>query len=301
MKQTTQILVLLICGLLLPATAMAVSLGKAVSKTHMLKRAHSTSAVRLLSGIEQRAGKAMGMRAEKLATRHGKATLKVLSKEPKTLIPAIERFSPSNQARLLNALAKKPALINGVRKYGNDVLKLELRSKGQATAILDVFGAEGLRLTRKLSVKQLMLLVQQTARFKGASAKSIKEFLKLAWKHTAKVFDWMERHPRLLYTGTAALLVTNLKTELFGNPETGTQGVVQHILDSGFNALVSIFEFCAPFGAGVLLLGWCFRSWIRRAKQPHPQLAEQHPKGFRFFKRKQDDDNMIDAEVVNHG
>jgi len=309
MKQITQIFILLICSLLLPAHAMAfgsVSLGslgkgaiKAASKTHMLERAHSTTAVRLLSGIEQRAGKVLSVRAEKLATRHGEAVLKVLSKEPGTLIPAIERFSPSNQARLLNALAQKPALINAVRKYGDDALNLELRSKGQATAMLDVFGAEGLKLTGKLSDKQLMLLAQQTARFKGASAKSIKAFLELAGKYTGKTFDWLEHHPRLLYTGTAALLVTNLKTEMLGNPETGTQGAVQHISDSGFHALVSIFKIGAPFGFAVLLLGWCFRSWIRRPKQPRPQPAEQQPKGFRFFRRKQDDfDTFIDVEPI---
>jgi hypothetical protein len=306
MKQTP-LFILLICGLMLPASAMAntlTSLGeeaiKIVSKTHILERVHSKAAVGLLSGIEKRAGNALSTSAEKLAARHGDAVLKVLSKEPRTLIPAIERFSPTDQAKLLDALAQKPALISASRKYGVDVLKLELRSHGQASAIIKVFGAEGLKLTGKLNDKQLMLLAQESARFNGASAKSIKEFLELAGKYTGKTFDWIDSHPRLLFAGLGAAVVVDLKAELLGNPETGTHGAVQQIADSGFHTLDSITRFVGPWGAGVLLIWLCVRSWIRRPRQPQPKPAEQQSKRFRFFRRKQDDDAdaFIDVEPI---
>ena len=298
MKQSIQTAMLLICSIMLPAAAMAgigglgESVLKASGKTVVQKAVHSRSTAALLSAIEKRAGVAMSKRAEKLAAQHGSAALKVLSKDPDKLIPAIERFSQAEQARLLDTLARKEGLRRFFGKYGDDVLKLELRSNGQATAMLGAFGSKALQIAGKLNAKQLLMFASLSGRFKGADAKTVEAFLDLIGKYTGRVFDWIERHPRLLYTATASALVLSLKKELLGDPEAGSQGLVQHLWDS-------VLETVAPYGAGAALLWLCFRSWIRMPKQPRPQPAEQQPKGFRFFRRKQDDfDTFIDVEPI---
>jgi len=275
----------------LPANAMALNPERMVEGlTKVVTRSapvitHSKVAMQLLSGIERAGGKALSKRAELLASDHGIDALHVLARDPKALVPALERFSSKDQAKLLGAFLRKPAFMDAYKQYGDDLLKLELRSKGQSLAFSRTFGAEGIALADKLTGKQLELMVLEINRFKHADKKIIQEFLELAGRYTGKTFDWIEHHPRLLYTGTVAALVMNLKTELLGNPETGTHGVVQQVADSAFGMLASM----APWFAGPLLLWGCFRSWLYRPKQQKP--TDNQKKGWgsrivRLFRKK---------------
>ncbi|MDQ6951328.1 MAG: hypothetical protein Q9M26_06665 [Mariprofundales bacterium] len=297
MKKIMGSTMLMLSILLLPCSAIAASLGTVVVDSAITalgktaSRSISKRSMRLLEGIEQRGGKSLVARAEQLGLSHGEKAIKVLAKDPKVLIPAIERFRFADQSRLLAFLARSPGLSKAVNRYGADVLKLELRSKGQAMRIIDTFGDGGLKLTAQLNDKQLMLLTQESSRFKGVSAKTVKEFLDMAGKYTGKVFNWLEKHPRLLYTGTGAILVMQMKTELLGDPATGTQGAVQQVADSVMAGVTAIGKEFAPWIAGALALWLSFRSWLRR---PQPQQPPQR-RGFWSFKRKQDD--VIDAVV----
>jgi len=297
----------LVACLFLPANAMALNPEKIVEGVvHVATKtvpvvAHSKVAMQLLSEIDRAGGKSLSKRAEKLASDHGVDALHILAKDPKLLVPALERFSLEDQAKLLGVFRRKPAFMDAYKQYGDDLLKLELRSKGQSLAIARTFGDKGIAITENLTDKQLGLLAMETARFKGVNKKTIEAFLDMVGKYTGKTFGWLERHPKVMRTGTAAALVMNLKTELLGNPETGKLGAVQHITDSAFGMLGSFLMKFAPWGAGMLLFWLCFRSWLYRPRKQ--QTEGDQKKGwvsrtFRLFRSKKDENTLQEAKPL---
>jgi len=223
---------------------------------------HSKASNRLLFKIQNTGGKVLRKKAEVLARNHGIDVLQVLAMAPKSLIPAMERFSLDNQAKLFGSFRRKSGFTDAYRKYGNDLLKLELRSKGKSLVFTRVFGNQGMNLASKLTDRQMTSMLLQTKRFRYADKKTVEEFLNLVGKHTVKVFDWIEKHPRLLYAATASGMVIYLKKELLGDPSTGTKGVVQQIIDSGVNLLKSTI----PWFLSYFLLRSIFYLWLRRPK-----------------------------------
>jgi len=325
MKKVTVCLLILLCLAVLPVSAMAFNAVssvegaiKAVSKAPSSLIIQSKLSPAMVTRFESIGGKAMVAKAEKIASMYGASALKVVGNNPR-LISVLGRFGNKDQSKLLNALSRKPDLVNAVQKYGDDILKLELRSNNQAMRIVRTFGAEGVRLGAKLTDKQLEALVLATNKFKNASPKVIKAFLDMVGKYTGKVFDFLEKHPKVLYTATAAGLVYNMKTEIFGNPEKGTEGALGHVIG---HVTTDVLK---PISTGILtsilpwvgygLFAWIcfsglrpwFKDWLNRPEKPSKQKNMAQGKctksnqRFWFFKRKQDDENMIDAEVVNHG
>ncbi len=313
MKKVTVCLLILLCLAVLPVSAMALNAAsiaegaiKAVSKASSSVIIQSKLSPVLIKQFERIGGKAMVAKAEKIATMHGASALKVVSNNPR-LISALDRFGFRDQSKLLNALSRKPDLANAARKYGDDILKLELRSNGQAMRIVRTFGEEGVRLGAKLTDKQLEALVLATNKFKNASPKVIKAFLDMVGKYTGKVFDFLEKHPKVLYTATAAGLVVNMKENLFGDPETGTPGAVQQVAAVGKDGIVETAKVViSPFAkiaevnflwilAALLILG-LFRGWWSHRRKQNNQQAKG--RGFSWFKRNARPN--VNAEVVEH-
>jgi len=276
-----------------------IQLGKGIVKVvakAVPELAYSSASRAMLDNIGKAGGASLRNAAERMAARHGERVLKVLGQSPKKIIPALERFSANDQAKLLHALQRKPRLHQAFNQFGDGVLKLELRSAGQAVNIIGTFGKDALALAGKLTNQQLKQLAVLAARFRNAPGKVIRDFFNVLKTHTAKVFDWLEKHPHVLYTATAAILVHDMRKELFGNPETGSHGVVQQGIDSVTSMFSSMMAGLAPWLACVLIIWLSFRSWLHRPRPP-----KKSRRRFFLFKRKQDDGNMIDAEVVNHG
>jgi hypothetical protein len=169
-------------------------------------------------GGEQLVGKIMSY-----GSKYGVQSLKVIGRAPARMVKALDRLPPGRVQQALWAVERNPeAATRLVGSRGPEAIACLVKHPGLGVELLEKFGKDGVKLSRQLSTEQVGSLLKHgddIVKLPKATRDSVVDAI---GKNTAASLAFLEKHPRVLLTGTGVGAFLALREDLLGpTPQPG--------------------------------------------------------------------------------
>ncbi len=170
-----------------------------------------------LDAIAKTGGKKCVEEAAKYASAHGLRALKAIELSPEKIIRALEKTPPKDRKILIHIVNSNKRLISeNLTKGSEEFLVLEAKYPGLG---LDIFklGDDVCKIANTLPKSDVLRIAQRSdalLRVQKASPKQYQGFAEALKKTPSKILDTLEKHPKVLLSGTALAAYLGSRNEL---------------------------------------------------------------------------------------
>ena len=204
--------------------------------------------------------------AEKLgryASEYGVAFLRGAELSPKTFISAFEELAPGMRIAAIQAIRREPELIPVlVERFGVDALEVAVKHPGVGTKLLSELGEEGAAVAKNLTTDEAIQLSKVAGNIAKLPSSERSQLLEVITRSPEKVLDLLERHPKVLTSGTLLAAFLASKDQALGRDEVtiGPDGRITRVFKSGLVERL-LKEHSGGFGWLVGVLGLVLVCW----------------------------------------
>lgn len=220
-----------------------------------------------LEKVEAEGGEAAVARASYYAKTYGVSALEVIGKSPATYIKVLDELEPVLVKPALEAVEHDPEVVTElVTKYGKGALELAAKDPGVGTEIAEKLGEDGIQTAKNLSTNDAIRLARYSDDIANLPVGQKKEVLEAIAKAPARIFNYMEEHPKLLKTAAGVGVILAIKNNVLGRP--GKPGFIERIYGQTISSFHFYFAIIFIILA-VFISTWCsIRLWhtLRMAK-----------------------------------
>jgi hypothetical protein len=221
--------------------------------------------------IAQEGGDAALGRAANVIEEFGPAALTTLAKipHPARVLEVLDELSPEEARRAISYLGRTDgvALADATDRFGAAALRLELQHPGVGTKIAEDLGADGIAVARQLPTDQAIVLARKSSEIAALPEAPRTALLARAARHASDFVDFLEKHPRFIFTVAATTVLLEEKDRIFGGTKITLDahgvpvavvapGLVERLFQTTFVGLQNAI--LAPVGLAIALLigGW---------------------------------------------
>jgi hypothetical protein len=221
--------------------------------------------------IAEDGGDAALGRAAHYIEEFGPAALTALAKmpHPASVLKVLDDLSPEEARRAIFYLGRSDgaALAESTKRFGAAALRLELQHPGVGTKIAQDLGADGIAVAKQLPTDQAIVLARKSSEIAALPEAQRTALLARAARHAADFVDFLENHPRFVFTAAATLILLEEKERIFGGTKIAldahgdpvavvTPGLFERLFQTTFAGLQNAI--LAPAGLAIALLigGW---------------------------------------------
>lgn len=194
-------------------------------------------------------------RVARYASRFGPPALRAVERSPARMIRALDGLPPDLVAPALRAAAREPELTARlVGEYGKGALEITALRPGVGASLVEKLGADGITIGRKLTTDQAVTLARYADDIAALPPGERNQLLNAMTQAPVKVLDYLESHPKVLFTAGGVAAIVAAKDNLLGRPapattqETPPAGLVERVI-SGIGD-----RFAAPLKVVVVIL-----------------------------------------------
>ena len=221
--------------------------------------------------IAEDGGDAALGRAAHLIEEFGPAALTALAKIPRpaSVLKVLDDLSPEEARRAIGYLGRADgvALAESTKRFGAAALRLELQHPGVGTKIAQDLGADGIAVARQLPTDQAIVFARKSSEIAALPEAQRTTLLARAARHASDFVDFLENHPRFVFTVAATTILLEEKDRIFGGTKIAldshgvpvavvTPGLFERLFQTTFAGLQNAI--LAPAGLAIALLigGW---------------------------------------------
>ena len=221
--------------------------------------------------IAQEGGDAALGRAANVIEEFGPAALTTLAKirRPAGVLEALDELSPEEARRAISYLGRTDgvALADATERFGAAALRLELQHPGVGTKIAEDLGADGIAVARQLPTDQAIVLARKSSEIAALPEAQRTALLARAARHASDFVNFLESHPKFVFTVAATTVLLEEKDRIFGGTKIAldahgvpvavvTPGLFERLFQTTFAGLQNAI--LAPAGLAIALLigGW---------------------------------------------
>jgi hypothetical protein len=217
--------------------------------------------------IAEDGGDAALGRAARYIEEFGSAALTALVKIPRpaSLLEALDDLSPEEARRAIGYLGRADgvALAESTERFGAAALRLELQHPGVGTKIAQDLGADGIAVARQLPTDQAIVLAHKSSEIAALPEAERMALLARVVRHATDFVDFLESHPRFVFTVAATTILLEEKDRIFGGTKIAldahgvpvavvTPGLFERLFQTTFDGLQNAI--LAPVGLAIALL-----------------------------------------------
>jgi hypothetical protein len=221
--------------------------------------------------IAEDGGDAALGRAAHYVEEFGPAALTALAKlpHPASVLKVLDELSPEEARRAIFYLGRADgaALAEATDRFGIAALRLELQHPGVGTKIAEDLGADGIAVARQLPTDQAIVLARKSSEIAALPEGQRTALLTRAARHASDFVDFLESHPKFVFTVAATTVLLEEKDRIFGGTKIAldAHGVPVAVVASGlferlFQTTLAGLQntVLAPIGLAIALLvgGW---------------------------------------------
>jgi shikimate 5-dehydrogenase len=210
-------------------------------------------------------------RAAHVIEEFGPAALTTLAKipHPASVLKVLDELSPDEARGAISYLGRADgaALAEATDRFGAAALRLELRHPGVGTKIAQDLGAGGIAVARQLPTDQAIVLARKSSEIAALPEAQRSALLARAARHASDFVDFLESHPKFVFTVAATTILLEEKDRIFGGTKIAldahglpvaivTPGLFERLFQTTFAGLQNAI--LAPAGLAIALLigGW---------------------------------------------
>jgi hypothetical protein len=216
-------------------------------------------------------GETLVRKTAALGVEHGPLALRAIGRSPARMVGALDTLPADLRMTALRAVEREPAAMTTlVNQFGGDALEAAARHPGVGATIGGKLGGEGLAVSKALTTDQAVLLgrhADELAALAPAERSGILQSLKAS---PGKVLNYLETHPKTMWTAAGVAVVIAAKDEVLG--PGGVNGKARGLVPQMWHDAVGVVSRpvgMVATGLGVAVLAWAgiklWGSW-RRAK-----------------------------------
>jgi hypothetical protein len=142
-------------------------------------------------------------------------------------------------------------------------LRLELQHPGVGTKIAQDLGADGIAVARQLPTDQAIVLARKSSEIAALPEAERMALLARVARHATDFVDFLESHPRFVFTVAATTILLEEKDRIFGGTKISldahgvpvavvTPGLFERLFQTTFDGLQNAI--LAPVGLAIALL-----------------------------------------------
>lgn len=202
--------------------------------------------------------------------RYGLEALQVMEHAPLAYVRAFDALPEQVMRKALWAVQREPERMTKlVRQYGADALHTAAKHPGVGSDLVQSLGTQGIRLGKRLPEGPFLQTAGHLDSMADVPARTRREVVDFILQAPKRSLEWLEAHPRILYTATGVGTFLAVKDQILGqerevtvNPDGSKtireKGFLPRTMDRFYNPLAVIIY----VAAGLLLIGGLMR--IRR-------------------------------------
>jgi hypothetical protein len=230
-----------------------------------------TAVEELSTRIAEDGGDAALGRAAHYIEEFGPAALTTLEKipHPARVLEALDDLSPEEARRAIGYLGRADGgpLAEATKRFGVAALKLELKHPGIGAKIAGDLGADGIAVAKQLPTDRAIVLARKSSEIAALPEAQRTALLVQAARHASDFVDFLESHPRFVFTAAATTVLLEEKDRIFGGTRIAldahgvpvavvTPGLFERLFQTTFAGLQNAI--LAPVGLAIALLvgGW---------------------------------------------
>jgi len=197
-------------------------LGKEAGK-EVLERFGREGVEQLLSKAAKEGGEEAVERVVRVASSHGALAVKALQRTPAITAKALDDLPSEMVKPALGALARNEQLYTRLLpRFGSEALEIEVRHPGVGAQLLEKLGPDVVRVGRTVPTDDMVRLARHADDIAQLPPNKSGQILEAFRMNSKGVLNYLEKHPRVLYTAGGVAAVIALKDNLFGQPnDTG--------------------------------------------------------------------------------
>ena len=230
-----------------------------------------TAVAEFSTRVAEDGGDAALGRAAHYIEEFGPAALTALAKlpHPASLLKVLDDLSPLEARRAIGYLGRADgvALAESTKRFGAAALRLELQHPGVGTKIAQDLGADGIAVAKQLPTDQAIALARKSSEIAALPEAQRTALLARAARHATDFVDFLETHPRFVFTVAATTILLEEKDRIFGGTKIAldthgvpvavvTPGLFERLFQTTFAGLQNAI--LAPAGLAIALFigGW---------------------------------------------
>jgi hypothetical protein len=217
--------------------------------------------------IAEDGGDAALGRAAHYIEEFGPAALKTLEKipHPASVLEVLDDLPPEEARRAIGYLGRAdgPALAEATKRFGAAALRLELEHPGVGAKIAEDLGADGIAVARQLPTDRAIVLARKSSEIAALPQAQRSALLARAARQASDFVDFLESHPKFVFTVAATTVLLEEKDRIFGGTKIAldahgvpvavvTPGLFERLFQTTFAGLQNAV--LAPVGLAIALL-----------------------------------------------
>ena len=224
--------------------------------------------------IVKEGGEELLQKTTRLAKAHGSAFFDAVEPNPKMLITVLDELPDSIRSGAINSLIRNPQRLTPlVNSHGKEALEAVARHPALAENAMEAFGKHGAALANQLDNVALFRTLRVQDDLLQLAPTQQRSVLDKIAKMPEVVLDYLEKHPRVLYTATGVATVLSLghhalETDGDAVRPDGTRepsspmdrfgqgfwNFLEHVADEGWRHMGPTAGFICMAGGAVLVL-----------------------------------------------
>jgi hypothetical protein len=169
------------------------------------------AAEKLLARVSAAGGERLARRTVSLVRELGPEGLRGPADGARDHDRALDALPAGMRGSAVEAVNRAPdQMVPLVRRHGESALRAAARHPGAGPKLLETFPARGAALADRLSTDQVIGLLRHREAIRRLPAGDRNRLLDAVARTPGRIVDYLERHPRVLYTGAGLTAVLNL-------------------------------------------------------------------------------------------
>jgi hypothetical protein len=217
--------------------------------------------------IAEDGGDAALGRAAHMVEEFGPAAVTTLAKipHPASVLKVLDELSPDEARRAIGYLGRADgvALAESTKRFGAAALRLELQHPGVGTKIAQDLGSDGIAVAKELPTDQAIVLARKSSEIAALPEAQRTALLARAARHASDFVDFLEKHPKFVFTVAATTVLLEEKDRIFGGTKIAldargvpvavvTPGLFERLFQTTFAGLQ--YAILAPAGLAIAIL-----------------------------------------------
>lgn len=152
--------------------------------------------------------------------KYGVSAVKTIDNAPVLYVKALDELPENLVERALWAAQREPETVTRLlSQYGSDALEIAARSRGVGADIVTKLGNDGIRMSRELTEDQAIILARHADELAGLPTPQRSQVVDAIICAPKRVIDYMEKHPKVLFTAAGVATLVALKDDVLGRDE----------------------------------------------------------------------------------
>jgi hypothetical protein len=153
----------------------------------------------------------------KYGRRYGVSAVRVIDNAPVHYIKALDGLPEKLIERAMWAVQREPEVMTKlVRDYGTDALLIATKHRGIGGDLVRKLGSEGVRLGKALPESQAVVVARHADEIAALPQSQQSRVIEAILAAPARTLDYLEKHPKILFTAAGVGTVIALKDEILG-------------------------------------------------------------------------------------